>query len=794
MIPYDILRTAMKQFFLKHLKAFLIAISIVVTVLVGILTGILLVYQKGLPQIVNLEDIKPVVMTRIYDDNKKLLKEYAIEKRIILKYSDIPKILKNAIIASEDSGFKSHWGISFTSIFRAVSGVIFKKNLGGGSTITMQLARNLFLFEERKQRTFSRKLKEILLAIQIEKKYSKDQIITFYCNKIPFGGPAYGVEAASRYYFGKSAKDINLAESALLTAIIPSPNGRYNIFKNPDNCRKKRDQILKKMLYLGLVSKEEFEDALKVELPSEPFDDDEYEIGSYFVEEIRKDLESKFGDTLLYEGGLKVYSTLNSEMQKWAENALQGGLRELHKRGGWRTKKKLFNIIKEKIDPETYEHKSWEKLKFEKGVFTNGLVTGVNNSKVTLRIKDYKGIITAKDAKWTKYSLRRIIKKGDIVLVKILEVDDKKKKLKLGLEQEPEMTGALLAVDNRTGAIKAMVGGYDFEKSKWNNATQALRQTGSTIKPIVYTAALENGFTPATIILDEPKIFENRWTQEPYEPRNHTNKYVGPVTFRMALEKSKNLVTARIVESITPPKVVEYARKFGITSNLIPVMSIGLGSLEITLKEMVAAYTVFPNYGIRVNPFQINTILDQNNNIVEENYPDKKQVIESDTAYVMNYLLQGVVKYGSGFRARVLDAPVGGKTGTTNNFSNAWFIGYTPTITVGVWVGHFIEKSLGNNETGSRAAAPIFVNFMKKYLDKFPEMKRYRKPSGVIMVKIDKMTGKLFSPDCLYPFMEAFIKGNEPLDYCTEEDHLQIQDYYGKYQGPDENGEDDGDM
>ncbi len=780
----------MKQFFLKHLKIFLIAISIIVTILIGALTGILLVYQKGLPQITNLEDIKPVVMTRIYDDNKKLLKEYAIEKRIILKYSDIPQILKNAIIVSEDSRFQSHWGISFTSIFRAVSGIIFKKNRGGGSTITMQLARNLFLFEERKQRTFGRKLKEILLSIQIEKNYSKDQILTFYCNKIPFGGPAYGVEAASRYYFGKSARDINLAESALLTAIIPSPNGRYNIFKNPDNCRAKRDQILKKMLYLKYTTKEELENALKVELPTKPFDDDEYEVGSYFVEEIRKDLESKFGDTLLYEGGLKVYSTLNNEMQRWAEESLQQGLRDLHKRGGWRSGKKLYNVIKEKLDPESFEHQSWGKIKIKAGVITSGLVTSVNNSKAVFRIKDHKGTLSAKEAKWTRYSLRRILKKGDIALVKILEIDEKKKELKLGLEQEPEMTGALLAIDNRTGAIKAMVGGYSFERSKWNNATQALRQTGSTIKPIVYTAAIENGYTPSTIILDEPRIFENRWTQEPYEPRNHTGKYMGPVTFRMALEKSKNLVTARIVESITPPKVVEYARKFGITSNLIPVMSIGLGSLEITLKEMVAAYTVFPNYGIRVNPYKISSILDQNNNIVEENFPDKKQVLEPDTAYIMNYLLQGVVKYGSGFRARVLDAPVGGKTGTTNNFSNAWFIGYTPTITVGVWVGHFIEKSLGNNETGSRAAAPVFVEFMKKYLEKYPEMKRYRKPSGVIMVKIDKLTGKLFSSDCLYPFMECFLKGNEPLDNCTEEDHMQIQDYYGKYEGPIE--EDDG--
>jgi penicillin-binding protein 1A len=307
-----------------------------------------------------------------------------------------------------------------------------------------------------------------------------------------------------------------------------------------------------------------------------------------------------------------------------------------------------------------------------------------------------------------------------------------------------------------------------------------MRQTGSTIKPIVYTAAIENGFTPGTLIPDEPKIFDNRWTQEPYEPRNHTGKYIGLITLRMGLEKSKNLVTARIVESITPPKVVEYAKKFGITSNLLPVMSIGFGSFEIPLKDMVAAYTVFPNYGIRVNPFYITKILDQYGNIVQENFPDRKQTVEPDTAYIMNYLLQGVVKYGSGWRARYLEAPIGGKTGTTNNYTDAWFIGYTPTLTVGVWVGYSIQKSLGEGETGSRAAAPIFVSFFEKYLKKYPETHSFRIPSGVIMVKIDRKTGKLFSPICLYPFTEAFLKGTEPVEYCSEEDHLKIEDYFGE--------------
>ncbi len=352
------------------------------------------------------------------------------------------------------------------------------------------------------------------------------------------------------------------------------------------------------------------------------------------------------------------------------------------------------------------------------------------------------------------------------------------KYLTLSLEQEPDVQGAILVVDNKTGEIKAMMGGYSFEKSKWNNATQAKRQTGSTIKPIVYTAAIENGYSPSTIIVDEPTIFDNEWVQEPYEPQNHTGDFRGPLTLRRGFELSVNLISAKVVEYLTPPRVVQYSRKFGITADLKPYMSIALGAFEVTLKEMVAAYTVFPNLGFRVNPYFIKKIIDQNNYIIDENFPDKKQVVENETAYIINYLMQGVVKSGSGFRARHLEAPVGGKTGTTDDCTDAWFIGFSPSITVGVWVGHEVKRSLGYNETGGRAASPIFVSFMEKYLEKHPEPKEFKRPSGVIMVKIDKYTGKLFTEDCLYPFQEAFIKGTEPLEYCSEEDHSEINDYY----------------
>jgi len=803
-----------KEFFLKNLKIVLFLLSIVITILVGALIGIILVYQKGFPQIENLEDIQPKVMTVIHDDQGNPIKEFAIEKRAIVRRSDIPDVLEKALIASEDNQFYSHWGINFKGTIRAVLGVLTGKNLGGGSSITQQLALNLFLNRER---TFGRKFQEILMAIQIEKRYSKDQILTFYCNKIYLGASVYGVEAAARYYFGKSIRDINLAEAALIPTIMPSPNGRYHVFKQPQNCLKKRNYILERMLELKSITEDQYKEAVKVPLPKKPFDSDQEEIGNYFVEEVRKNIESKFGDNLLYTGGLKVYTTLNSELQKWAEHALREGLRKLDKRTGWRTRPGLFNLKAndKSTNIETAPLPSWKKLKIETGEILEGVVLNVTKNSTEIRIDSYRGKLAAADAKWTRRGLLQTLKTGDVALFKVLEIPgalreylkaesppdtidlkDKKYRLKLGLEQEPEVQGAILVVENKTGEIKAMVGGYSFDKSKWNNATQALRQTGSTIKPIVYATALENGFTPATIVEDEYYSYFDEWTGELWEPHNHggSGDFLGALTLRRAFEKSRNVATARVAEYLQPRKIVEYARKFGITSELKPYMSISLGAFEVKLSEMVAAFTVFPNIGIRVKPFLVKKVMDRNNHVLEENYPDRKQVLEKETAFIMNYMMQGVVQNGTGWKARHLKAPIGGKTGTTNEFTNAWFIGFSPTITVGVWVGYDEMRSLGNEETGSRAAAPIFVTFMEKYLEKYTEPPFFRKPSGVVWVMIDKYTGKLLTPDCLHAFKEAFVTGTEPLKYCTEEDHALITNYYGEHKDEEDSGQwtDDG--
>ena len=765
----------MKKYFLKNLKILLIAASLTVTVLLGILLGVILVYQKGLPQIKNLEDIKPVVMTTLYDDRNAPIKDFAIEKRIIIKSTDIPAALKKALVAAEDNQFYSHWGINFRGFIRAVGGVLLHKKWGGGSSITQQLARGLFLTPEF---SISRKLQEMLLAIQIEKKYTKDQILTFYCNKIFLGGSIYGVEAAARYYFGKTVKEINVAEAALIACIVPNPNGLYSIFKRSENVLKRRNYVLLKMLLLKFISAKEYQEALAVKLPEKPSDAGSESLADYFTEDTRKYLEAKYGDNLLYKGGLRVFTTLNGEMQRWAEDALCEGLRALDKRRGWRSREKLFNLPENRLDLHKYKLPSWENARIEPGQILEGVVMEVGKTKAAVRIARFGGELQAAAAKWTNRPLPRLLKTGDVALFRILAVDMAKKRLELGLEQEPNVEGALLAVDNKTGEIKAMVGGYSFQKSKFNRAIQALRQTGSTFKPIIYTAALEHGFSPATIIQDEPFSYMDEWTGKLWEPRNHKGDFLGPLTFRRALELSRNVVTARILQAITPEIGVQYAKKFGITSDLKPYMSLALGAFEVTLKEMVEAFTVFANYGVRVNSYFIRSICDLNNNIIEENFPERKQVVEKETAFIMNYLLQGVVRSGTGWRARALPAPVGGKTGTTNDFTDAWFIGFTPTLTVGVWVGFDQKKSLGEEMTGAEAASPIFVKFMENYLNKYPETNKFRVPSGVYMINIDKYTGKLLTPDCLYPLNEAFLPGTEPIEFCNEEEHQKIYNYY----------------
>ncbi len=834
-----------KILFVNALNFLLVTI---IVVLLGIIVGIFLsnpekslkkfVYKNTFESLKKLEDIQLVVPTTLYDDSGNLIKEFAIEKRKIANQEEIPEILKNAIIVAEDKMFYSHWGINIKGVIRAVIGVLTRnRKKGGGSSITQQLVLNLFL---KREITFARKFKEMLLAIQVERNYTKDEILTYYCNKIFLGRNIYGVKSAYAYYFGKqlngfpvnfdlsslSEKELkskrdsfrfkveSIADAAFIAGIIPSPNNIYDLDKNPENCLKKRNLILTRLLTNGFIDSKAYQEAKKLPLPVivKNRKSGQDSLGSYFLEEVRKQIENRYGGNTLYKDGLKVYTTINMKMQKWAEQALRHGLRLVDKRKGWKSGFKLRNLLKENRNIAEYQLKSWDYSLMKKGEIVEGIVLKVNNKRAIVRIGIYEGILYAKDAKWTRNWLSQIIRKGDVVQCKIDKIPQsiqkqfgkpvqfisdlpqlaakKKKMLQLRLDRYPKVQGAIVVLDNKTGKVKAMVGGFSFSKSKWNNATQAKRQVGSTVKPFIYTAALHNGYTPATIIDDEPFRYEGPYAEGVWEPQNHADKYLGPLTFRRALEKSKNVVTARITERMTPDRVLSYIRRFSIGDKWMPYMSISLGAFEESPLNMAAAYTVYPNLGKRVEPYFVTKVTERNNSVIERNEPQSRQVLNKATAYVMNYILQGVVQSGTGVIARKLalkyDIPIAAKTGTTNEYTNAWIIGFTPNITVAVWVGYDKKiESLGKNGTGSEAAGPILVAFLGPYLKELYEKDgeilktpKYRKPQGVIMTLIDKYTGKLKTEFCKYAFLEAFLAGKEPSELCNEDEHDNITDYY----------------
>jgi penicillin-binding protein 1A len=764
--------------FIKRLIYILIFL---IAVLMGILTGLLLVYQKNLPKISALEDYSPSIMSIVYDCNGNIIGEFAIEKRIPISYNDIPSILRYAIITAEDRSFEKHWGIDLWGILRALKTNLFSGwGREGASTITQQLARMVFMKSNKGvyEKTIRRKIKEWLLSFQIEKNLTKEQIFTLYANLHYFGHGAYGVEAASLLYFGKRAKDLTLSEAAMIAALPRSPS-KYSPYLNPKNAVIRRNYILDMMAQEGYISKEEAERAKKEPVILQPLHSNDENIG-YIMEEIRKYVEQKFGTTNLYQNGLKIYTTFDINLQRVAQNALKNGLREVDKRRGWRGAK--YNVLdeKNKINLETYNINTWQRLSLKEGKIYDALVLDVSKDLASLRIKDFRGILTPEEAKWTgRKDLTRLFKKGDVIEVRIEKIDYENKTFKGFLEQEPEVQGAVLGLNAKTGEIKVMVGGYSFDESQFNRAVQAKRQTGSAIKPLIYSLAIESGMTPSSQFIDEPYFYFDKWINEIWSPQNFDHKYRGLVTLRRGLEESINIVTAKLVEILTPERVVQHIKKFGITADLKPYMSISLGAFEIPLLELVSAYSVFPNQGIRMKPYFIVRIEDREGNLLEENRREAYEVLSPSVAYIMTNLMRGVVLRGTAARASSLKRPLAGKTGTCDEYTDAWFIGFDPSFVLGVWVGHDVKRSIGPNETGARAALPIWMEIMKEYLKDKP-VEDFPVPPDIVFLKVDRMTGLLATPFCSHVIEEAFIAGTEPTRYCSEEEHFKVHDYYGK--------------
>lgn len=783
--------------------AFLIIVFSTACVL-GTMLGAYVAIRQNLPSISELEGYEPGIITYIYSDEGQVIGEYALQKRIEIPYNEIPETLKNAIIATEDPRFFNHKGIDYRGILRALKEDIKKirrpRSLHGGSTISQQLVRTLLLHREK---TIRRKLKEWILALQLEKKYTKEEILTMYCNQFDLGHGAHGVEAATRLYFGKSVSEMTLDEAALITGIFRGPY-LYSPYKNPEGTLRRRNHVLNRMVEERFITKEEYEAARAEPLGVLPLHREDSGFAAYFKEEARKYLEKNYGADALYTKGLKVYTTLNPTYQKYAEEALLKGLRTLDKRQGWRDDKR--NLLEEGIEnleeiddkkikdlkgQEEIILESWKKPSLEVGDIIEAIVLSATTREAAVRIKDYTGKLINNDIAWTKTgSLKNLIEKGDLIHVKVNKIDDEKGELFVSLDQEPLLEGAFLAIEPHTGQIKAMVGGYSFKRSKWNNATQAMRQTGSAIKPILYTAAIENRYTPATIIVDEPTEFMDQWMEEPWSPPNYDLKYKGAVTFRKGLEESRNIVTAKILDSISPQTGVKYCQKFGITSPIYPYLSLALGTFEVKLIELVSAFTTFPNKGIRVIPYFIDRIEDREGNILEESRIEAEEVISPQVAYIMTHLLQGVIQRGTGIAASALlqDKQLAGKTGTTDEYTDAWFMGFSPSLCAGVWVGHDLQIPIGERQSGAVAALPIWKDFFERVIADEKkkaeeegiefEIEEFEIPPNISWVEIDRKTGLLATPICLFIMKEAFIPGTEPDRFCTLEDHMKILDYY----------------
>lgn len=771
----------------------------------GVGLGFYKAILQNLPDISQLEEWKPGKITYIYSDQQEVLGEYALEKRIEVTFDQIPDFLKSAILATEDPRFYEHHGIDFRGILRAIKEDIkllfTPRKLHGGSTISQQLITKLMLHREQ---TLRRKLKEVILALQLERHYTKEEIFTMYCNQFWLGSTAYGVETASELYFDKNVSDLTLTEAATIAGIFRGP-AVYSPYENPDNTLRRRNHVLGRMLEEGFISREEAETAKQEPLNVLPEYRKNSDFAGYFREEIRKHLEQNYGADALYKEGLKVYSTLNMTYQSYAEEALKKQLHMLDKRQGWRKDKR--NLLEEGVEDleEIEEHfylngddqtrkelllSSWLKNSLASGDIIEAIVLEVSRQEARVKVKTYAGKLTNRDIAWTSTNdLRKLIKRGDIIHVKINRVDEEKMEFSAFLDQEPKLEGAVLAIEPQTGQIKVMVGGYSFQRSKWNNATQALRQAGSVIKPFLYTAALENGFTPADRIVDEPTDFVDKWSGDIWSPPNYDGRYKGSVTVRQGLEESRNIVTAKLLEYISPQVGVEYCQKFGITSPIYPFMSLSLGAFEAKMIELVSAFTVFPNKGIRIEPYFISRIEDNDGNIQEEARIESHEVISPQIAFMVTSLLRGAVLRGTAWQAGPLENNLCGKTGTTNDWADAWFIGFSPSLVMGVWIGNKEERvSIGERQSGAVAALPVFVDFFRQVIEdkkkaaeesgKEYQWEEFDVPPNLVKRTIDRKTGLLATPICLFPFVEYFIPGKEPDRWCTYEDHMLTYDYY----------------
>jgi len=739
--------------------------------------------MSELPDYHQLAKYEPAVTTRLFAGDGQLLKEYAVEKRLFVPVEKIPDRVKQAFLSAEDKNFYSHCGIDYFGILRAVFGNI--KNIGkgrrpsGASTITQQVAKNFLLSSEL---SYIRKIKEAILAGRIEKAFTKDHILELYLNEIYLGNRSYGVAAAALNYFGKSLEELSIEEVAYLAALPKGPNN-YNPKKRYDAALARRNWVISRMLDEEYITEDEAKEAKEKPLVVIDRENRFVKDGDYFSEEVRREIVKKFGNDALYEGGLIVRTTLNPQLQELATKVFKKGVREYDVRHGYRGPlanetdyKKALKKMKLPLGSE----KSWELAAVEK----------VENDNAVILLKNGEnGNIPVKNLEWARKTLKdqkisdaptkasQVLKEGDIIIV---EKDENKDDGSYFLRQIPDVEGAMMVIDAHTGKVLAVVGGYAYERSQFNRATQALRQTGSTFKPFVYLAALEQGYSPTDLVLDAPFVFDQGPGLPKWKPENYSKKFYGPMTLRQGIEKSRNLMTVRLAQDIGMKSVVDLSRRMGVNNKLPELLSMSLGAGDTRLRDITNAYAEIVNGGKRVYPYFIERIQDRNGKTIfkhtntlcencsaerweNQDLPTlidtREQIVDEQSSFQMTYILEGVATRGTGARLASLHKHLGGKTGTTNDNKDGWFIGFTPDMVVGIYLGFDEPRTLGRVETGANTALPIFYDFMAEALKGKPDTP-FRTPNGIKFVRINYDTGRPARYDDQRVIFEAMKTGH----------------------------------
>jgi penicillin-binding protein 1A len=795
-------------------KSILIVAAVGSSLLLLALAAFFYYVVATLPKIDRLADYRPPIVSQVFGDDGSLVGEFYLERRTVVPVDKIPKKLIQAFVAAEDSNFYQHNGIDYLGIVRAAfKNMISFSKKEGASTITQQVARSMLLTPEKK---YSRKLKEAILATRMEKALSKDEILYIYLNQIYLGAGAYGVQLAAETYFSKDVDQLNLAEMAMMAGLPKAPS-IYSPIKHFDRAKQRQAYVLERMVKEGYITQAEADHASNTPIVIRSRKKVNSDQSAYFLEQVRIQLEEKYGEDRLYKEGLKIYTTMNAEMQMSAYDGIVNGLKALDKRQGFRGP--IRYLAENEVDDFCKRVEDGiDAAALKVGTTYQGVVTQVNpaRSELTVRVGERTGTLTRKNMSWAgKVPLAgsygkpekgkgKAISLGSVIDVSVLTPDVNKAGAIFALDQEPEAQAALFAMDPRSGAVRAMVGGYDFKKSQFNRAMQARRNAGSAFKPIIYSAAVDRGMTPASIIDDSPIEFPSG-KDKAWAPKNYDNIYRGAVTMREALTNSINVVSVKILEKIGVGYAIEYAKKMGISSPLADNLTLALGSSSVTPMELTSAYAVFASGGYRLTPYFITKVTDRDGNVLEQIIPPQVPVfkeitsavrltadandgtgnapesagdvkapepgtltpvpvISRETSYIMTNLMESVVSSGTGQKAKAVGRPVAGKTGTTNDMKDAWFVGYVPQLVAGVWVGYDQEKSLGAGGSGGQAAAPIWTSFMQRALAGMP-VQDFVPPENVTFTLINPRTGLLARQGSEGSVMECFMSGTEPTTY-----------------------------